>query len=148
MNSKKLLSWTIIFSILTAYSWMIFEHAGHGLTAEAAYAATIVAEPTFAGSSTFLLVDNARQTALSRVIARLRLRADQERELCNVPEAAFRQLVKERKLSVQSLKVDGRAIEVAKINPSDLKTAIRTQLHCKKVQIFERIILLLTSHLS
>ena len=94
------------------------------------------------------MIEDRKRSALERVLARLRLRADRERELCSISPEEFASLSSSLNLQTEKLNLKGRPVDVAVVDRSALREDIRNRIHCTRLRVFEQIILILTAHLS
>ncbi len=68
MHAQKVITWVLIFSVLSSYSFYVLAYSGSDMQAQAAYAKSISAEPAFEEASIFLVFENRYQSALERVL--------------------------------------------------------------------------------
>ena len=138
-----------MFALLTLYSVFILSSLDR--SANVAYARTISANQEFAGQHHFVIVDNALARGIfERAIDRLSMRRNDAQELCAVSEEEFASLSILPGTEVEEFTVDNETLFVA--TPDDghalAHDELRSIVHCQAVEIFDRIIMMLSAHVS
>ena len=145
----KIALWVLMFSILSVYSWFALNPASH--SPQIAYARTIAADEQFANSSHFVVLrEQVTGNAFQRIVDRLRMRQDVSEEICAVSQRDFDSLMGSGNYWSEEMQVNGASVFVANPNNfrEDFHQQLRSIVHCKKVEAFERVIMMFSSHVS
>lgn len=146
---NKLLFWGFVFSVFGVYATGVLTHAYQGQVVEAAYAAEIKKDIKSSDDGNVYVIATPYRNPFIRILERLNLRAQKERELCEVSETAFSDLRKSHEFTVEEKDIDGKKVRIATptsaLFSDDLK---KINIHCKKLEILERLILLFSGKVS
>lgn len=149
---KKVLLWTVVFAVFGMYSGAVLTSAYEGASVAEAYAKTIEENNNKGkgkGHGIYVVASTPNVNPFERILERLQLRADRERELCEVSEEQLAELSQSNEFEMEDLDVSGKPIKIAKpkkyLSSKELK---RRDIHCMKLSIYERLILHFSGHVS
>lgn len=151
MKSSKIAFWALALVVLGSYTYGVMA-VGTG-NASYAYAQAISDNSEISRSARFIEVaaDEQHNQALQNVIDRLKLRANEERSLCTISENDAIAIRDSGNAVEQRLELDNG--EIARVLVSDDLTEkdirnLNPSSNCIRLNVFERIILTLSSQVS
>ena len=159
MDAKTRLQWLCTFSVLGLFSWSVV--AGLvGSPAEVALARDLVRGSPVGAATVFVATSPRRQPApgLGRVLQRLRAMIAEERELCGLSRPQAEALARTYATSLGRLEGAEFRAEVLAFRDGvptgrELRKLLSlaggdTDVHCRRLTIYERVYLLLASRVS
>lgn len=157
MTRMKRFQWVTTFLLLTLFSVLSLQHVTSA-EGEKAYAKVISSNSNVFKGNKYVVTNNAdeiKKKVLARLIDRFTGLINKHQDLCNVTPDQFNLLSKKYGATLQNVNVGNETASVIRLDKSDISTnelrrvlGNNENVHCRLVDVYSDLILILTANLS